>query len=247
MWYNINVSPKGIPYFSEVCNNFKPRIVAEREMFMFNEPIKHVRLRDINDLYKFSYLTDRRATPMTKWDANGHIAYCDSHGAVLVTPYRSEINGILKSMGYRDKYMRVPFSNGEKRPEAYKWLCKIATEENWAETFEIAFKKAVEKGVKTLCDFEQKIQIKEIERFQDAETNNTYLAMTRMFLPRESRENVGTYIVVNDRTLVICDEYGRTFLVKTKRVINEMVNQLIEAGYTRTVHPEKYVIPNPEV
>lgn len=183
---------------------------------------------------------------MTKWETHGHIAYCDSHGEVLVTPYRSEINGILKSMGYRDKYMRVPFSNGEERPEAYKWLCKIATEENWAETFEIAFKKATEKGVKALGDFEQKIQIKEIERFQDAETKNTYLAMTRLFLPGEFRENVGTYIVVDDRTLIICDEYGRTFLVKTKRVINEMVNQLIEAGYTRTVHPEKYVIPNPE-
>lgn len=65
--------------------------------------------------------------------------------------------------------------------------------------------------------------------------------MTMKYLLNSSKENVGTYVLVNEHTLVVCDEYGRTFLLKTKGVVNDMVNSLINAGYTRTLHPEYYI------
>ena len=208
---------------------------------MFNTPIKHTRLTTMDEVRKFSFLTNRRnATPMKKWQNNGQIAYSDEYGNVFVTPYRSEIHGILKDAGYTESALYVPFSNGEERPVTYQWLEKIAYEENWAETHEEAFKIASEKGIKPVV-VEEKYQVREISFYNDTENHATYAALTTKYLLNQSKENIGTYIVVDQKTLVICDEYGRTFLVKAKTIINDLVNALIDAGYTRTAHPERYI------
>ena len=207
---------------------------------MFNAPIKHTRLTSIEEVMNFSFRTDSRATPLTKCQNNGQIAFADQYGTVYVTPYRKEIHSILQEAGYKESSIFVPFSNGEPRPDAYQWLAKIAEEENWAYTHEEAFKVASEKGIQPV-KVSGKYQIKEVSFYDDTDTHTYYSALTMKFLMNNSEENIGTYILVDEKTLVICDEYGRTFLLKAKTVVNDLVNSLIDAGYTRTVHPEYYI------
>ena len=207
---------------------------------MFNTPIRHTRLTSMEEVMNFSYRTDSRATPLTKCQNNGQIAFADQYGTVYVTPYRRGIHHILEGSGYKEGSIFVPFSNGEQRPDAYQWLAKIAEEENWAQTYEEAFEVASEKGIRRVI-VSEKYQIKEISYYNDTDTHTTYSALTMHFLMNDSKDNIGTYILVDEKTLVICDEYGRTFLLKAKTVVNDMVNALIDAGYTRTVHPEWYI------
>lgn len=192
----------------------------------------------MEELLKFSYRTDGKANPLTKWQNNGQIAFADAFGCVYVTPYRTEVHEILKKNGYTDECFSVPFSDSGERPEAYKWLTQIAEEENWAETYEEALKVATEKGIKPV-KISQKYQLREISYYND--TDKSYSALATQYLMNNSHENIGTYIIIDKKTLVICDEYGRTFLVKVKTVVNDLVNALIDAGYTRTAHPEYYI------
>lgn len=207
---------------------------------MFTTPIRHTRLTSMEEVMNFSYRTDSRATPLTKCQNNGHIAFADQYGNVWVTPYRTEIDHILVESGYNKGDFFVPFSNSEKRPDRYQWLAKIAEEENWAHTYEEAFQVASEKGIQPV-KVSGMYQIKDISYYDDAETHTIYSALTTMYLMSYSKENIGTYIRVDEKTLVICDEYGRTFLLKAKTVVNDLVNTLIDAGYTRNAHPEWYI------
>lgn len=125
---------------------------------------------------------------------------------------------------------------------AYDWLKSIADEENWAETFESAFKIASEKGIKSVEVNTENLRIKNIVySYEDNPAKKKYGSMITQFLTDDTENNIATYIIVDEKTVLICDEYGRTFLVKAKTIINDLVNAMIEAGYTRTVHPEKYV------
>ena len=211
---------------------------------MFNTPIRHIPLTSLEEVTNFSYRVyeSKKGTPLTKCQNNGHIAFTDSYGNVFVTPYRPEIHGILENAGYTDDCIFVPFSNGEERPDAYDWLIKIADEESWAYTHEQAYKIAQEKGIKSVDTIHfEKYQLKEIFYYDEKDTNTVFSSLTTKFLFNNSNSNIGTYIVVNNKTLVVCDEYGRTFLIKVKTVVNDIVNALIEAGYTRTLHPEWYI------
>lgn len=91
---------------------------------MFMEPIRHTKLKDMNDVDMFSFMTDNQTTPLVTCQNNGQIAYSDEHGTIYVTPYRSEIPSILKDAGYKEKEFKVPFSGNEKRPAIYFWLQK---------------------------------------------------------------------------------------------------------------------------
>lgn len=77
---------------------------------MFMEPIRHTKLKDMNDVDMFSFMTDNQTTPLVTCQNNGQIAYSDEHGTIYVTPYRSEIPSILKDAGYKEKEFKVPFS-----------------------------------------------------------------------------------------------------------------------------------------
>ena len=168
------------------------------------------------------------------------VAYTNKYGYTLVTPYRKEIPDILRRNGYVEKYIYVPFSNnGEKIPNSYLWLMKIAKEENSAATCVEALKFAKEIGISDVNTTPFSIRIKEVKETFEME-ENIFLPMTGLFL-LNGKENVGTYIVVNREKVLLCDEYGRTFLVSVRPIINEFVNALIDAGYTRTCHPENYV------
>ena len=209
---------------------------------MFNAPIRHTRLSTLEEVMNFSYRTDFRATPMAKWQNNGQIAHADQYGVIYVTPYRREIHSILENAGYKDGSLYVPFSSGsETLPDEYQWLVRVAEEENWASTYEEAFQKASSRGIQPV-KVSGKYQIREISRmFDDTEHHTFYFPMTMMFLANNTDKNIGTYIIIDEKSVMLCDEYGRTFLVKVKTVINDFINSLIAAGYTRTIHPWFYV------
>ena len=196
----------------------------------------------MEEISNFSYRTDFMSEIKScYWQNNGQIAFANAFGHVWVTPYRPEIREVLECHGYKEHCIYVPFSNSESRPEEYQWLAKIAEEECWAHTYETAFKHSQEKGIKAV-KLAHKVHIKEIKSyFKDEDAKIAISPMTMMYLLNCTKANIGTYIFVDEKTLVLCDEYGRTFLLRSKTVINDIVNQLISAGYTRTIHPENYV------
>ena len=223
-------------------NIFKSTIVAERGKLMFTNPIKHTRFNTIGEVYRFSYKTNGRTEPFSYFEKKGNIAFSDANGEIHVTPFRSEIKGLLNSEGYKNTPMYVPFCGDEDEPDAYSWLRAIADEENWAETYETAFKLSSARGIKYVKLNTQKLQIKEILYcYDDVANHRKYERMIMQFFTYNTKDNIATYIFVDEKTVLICDEYGRTFLVKAKTVINDVINALIDAGYTRTTHPEKYV------
>ena len=210
---------------------------------MFNNPIMYTRLKNLDELLNFSLRTDSRSERAKTYTTNnGQVAFTSKYGYVYVTPYRPEILSILEKEGYSESFsLFVPYSNGEKRPDEYVWLAKIAELECWAYTHEKAWEVALEKGIDHVHTDNSLYQIKEISYFYDESAKTTYSSMCMKYLHNNSRENIGTYIIVNDKTILICDEYGRTFLVKSKKVINDLVNDLIVAGYRHNSNPYYYV------
>lgn len=212
---------------------------------MFSTPIKHVRLKSLEELKAFSFRKfGEEAEPKTFCSNNGQTAYTDESGYVYVTPSRTGVLDILLDAGYREGSIFVPFSNGEERPYHYKWLARIADEENWCETFSLAKYVADNKGVKPVdtngISFRQIRDITE-HGFFDKENDCIYSRMAIKFLLNGTAENVGTYIVISSNTVMVCDEYGRTYLLTIKGTINELVNRMIEAGYTRCIRPDLFV------
>ena len=180
---------------------------------------------------------------MTFCQNNGQIAFVDYRGLVYVTPYRKEIREILKRSGYEEGSIPVPFSNCENVPESYEWLKKIALQENWSATYEEAYLIATERGITpvNLSSLNEKFHVCEFARYEDKENGLIFHSMANLWLPNNDAENIGTYIIIDKRTLIVCDEYGRTFLIKVKSVINDIVNVLIGAGYRHNATPERYV------
>jgi len=209
---------------------------------MFTAPIQHTRLRGMEDLLKFSFKTNFCSDQRNIFCfLNEQIAFTDCSGYIYVTPFRSEISNILVAAGYKTATLLFP-TISETDEEAYHWLRCIANDENWAETYESAHFLSVSKGIKPVTIDTHKLQLREIlYSYDDNATHKKYERMITQFLRNDTEDNIATYILVDEKTVLICDEYGRTFLVKAKTVINDVVNALIDAGYTRTTHPEKYV------
>lgn len=213
---------------------------------MFTKPIKWTRLNSMEELLKFSYLTNQTVKQKLVFDQNnGQIAFSDEYGSIWVTPYRTEICDILVDANYEADSIPVPFSNGEEVPDAYYWLEQIADRENWAETHERALKFSEEKGIKPVefGPMAHQMRIKEIttDFYQNDENSTRYNQMASKYLFGNSQSNIGTYIIIDDKSILVCDEYGRTYLITVKATINDIVNTLIDAGYTHTAHPEYYV------
>ena len=93
----------------------------------------------MEDLFKFSYLTNQTAKQKLIFDQNnGQIAFSDEYSRIWVTPFRTEISDVLVDANYVMGSIFVPFSNGEEIPVQYDWLKKIDDRESWAETYERA-------------------------------------------------------------------------------------------------------------
>ncbi len=210
---------------------------------MFTTPIKRTPLTTLEEVQKYSYLmNDISSDTMTFCQNNGQIAFVDYQGHIYVTPYREEIPKILTRSGFEIGSIYVPFSNRGDIPVSYEWLKKIALTENWAATHERAYEIASERGIKTVdLSFIEKIHICEFFRYEDKENGMIYHSMANLWLFNGEENNIGTYIIIDNKTVIVCDEYGRTFLIKVKSVINYIVNTLIDAGYRHNATPERYV------
>lgn len=211
---------------------------------MFTQPIKRTLLNSVEEIKSYSYrMNGFSSKKMVRWQDNGQIAFADENGVLYVTPYRAEIHDILKKAGYEESSLSVPFSSGGNKPESYEWLEKIALQENWATTHLLAYGISSTKEIKhvDLSSIEEKIHVSEIFRYEDKDTNKIYHHMVNLWLPNGEEDNLGTYIIIDKKTLVVCDEYGRTFLIKLKSVINTIVNTLIDAGYRHNPNPARYV------
>ena len=103
------------------------------------------------------------------------------------------------------------------------------------------FRSAEKKGIKSV-----KFDEEQLEVFRDVSESDqdldgfTYTSMTNPKYVQLSQENVGTYIRTNFKTVLLCDEYGRTFLLKFGLSANEFVNKLNEAGYKPNCMPWNY-------
>ena len=212
---------------------------------MFTAPSTYSRITNVEEILKVSYRTKYHAAKqLAKWQNNGQVAFSGPDGYIWVTPYRPEIHGILEDAGYHDEGLYVPFSGTTYgRPEKYQKLIELAKTSCKAYTQEEAFKVASEKGIQPVNVDSTLYQVEEFTSYTDPETQIHYTELVMTFLANNSGKNVGTFIVVNDHTLVICDEYGRSFLVTatSSDLIDDLVGKLVNSGYTSTTYPECYV------
>lgn len=222
---------------------------------MFTTPIRSTKLTTLEEVMTVSeYVIDPKRTYHVKvfCQDNGQIAFTNEHGNICVTPYRTEIRKILLENNYTEDTVSVPFSNRyEQVPPRYIWLKKMAEQENWSQTYEEAFDIAQKKGIKSVSlEFGSKqLRYREINSFYPDQSNfKGYHPMITLYLLNRSADNIGTYILVDDQVILVCDEYGRTFQITAhqKATFNSVVNTLIEAGYKHNVHPETFVTDLPK-
>ena len=218
---------------------------------MFRKPIQHVPLKTMKEVKANSIrIGSTSAKPRTGFISNftnNFILYVDESGISYITPYRYDISEVLSN--FIDSIEVPNFPQLELYSECtssdqYKWLEKIADEENWAYTYEVAYQIAKEKGIKPIFIAEsitlRQIISKPLENCFGS-TLEICHPLVNQFLTSGTSQNIGTYIHLSSKSLLVCDEYGRTFYIAVNGVINDIENQLIDAGYTRTMHPEKYV------
>ena len=204
-------------------------------------PIAYTPLTSVDEIFKFSYRTTHTSDLSTvRWQNNGQIAFTDANCQVWVTPYRPEIHKILEDAGYREYGIFVPFSNPGPIPKEYENLKKMADDACYAYTYEKAKKIADSKGIKAV-EINQKVHVRQISYFMDESTKKAFSEMATKFLFNQSSDNIGTYVVVDQKRLLVCDEYSRTYLITVNNAINDIVNTLIKAGYKQAAHPEWYV------
>ena len=211
---------------------------------MFNYPIKRTELKSLEEIKKYSYLTSKISSQPRVWcQENDQIAYTDKSGNIYVTPYRTEIQSVLSDAGYKEGTLYVPVFDGGIIPNHYRWLKKIALQENWATTHFQAIEIAAARDIKPVeLSTDEKFHVCEISScYNDKENSSIYFPMANLWLLNGEKDNIATYIIINKKTLLICDEYARTFLIRVKSVINDIVNELIDAGYRHNPTPAKYV------
>ncbi len=222
---------------------------------MFRKPIRHVPLRTMEEVKACSYelgesSSDDRGS-YTYQSLENHstaIIYCDECNQLFITPFRRDIEQILIDQKYRnvhDRFYKMLFYPNNIIPAEYQWLEWIAKEENWALTYEEAFRFSQEKDIKPvtilepICRLNQIIEAPLVNEIPGK--IETCRPMISLLFETGTLENVGTYIHLSSRSLLVCDEYGRTFYIAVNGVINDIENLLISSGYTRTKHPERYV------
>ena len=213
---------------------------------MFYTPIKSTRFLTLSEVISFSVEQSNptqqdTSRTLIKFQDNGNIAYITKDGKLFVTPYRQEIDAILSSEGFTDSTIAIPRISSER----YRWLQKIANQEFCARRHEEAHKIAVDKKIRAVS-LDPKIYYKQIfSEYTDGGMKLTLYTMFPMKQIMDFHDNIGSYIIIDEQALLVCDEYGQTFLIKTKgSVINGVVNELITSGYLHNANPEKYVKPH---
>lgn len=213
---------------------------------MFDPPIKCTRLKTMEELISFSYKSTSSGAPLSYFWLSDHVAFLftDSYGSVFIAPWRPEITSLLCKNQYQvNESLKIPYELYSE-PYRYTLLKDIAEQEIWAFTYEKAYEASQEKTIQPVSLEQVNFTITAIESSRNDDNKRlSFQPMVEPLLDGDSADNVATYIIIDNKTLLLCDEYGRTFLLRTKRVINPIVNKLMKANYTRNPNPEKFVIP----
>ncbi len=224
---------------------------------MFYEPIRYVGLKNSFELASFSLTIDGYSVNYPKEYClyQGQIVFVTEECCASVSPRVEEAEAILQKDGYKKGEYFVP--NQEKgfveklyntiNSKEYKWLKQMAN----LEKLNLAFLRAhkIANNKKIGCVEPDRSQI---EMYIDVSEKSTeidglvYKCMLNKKLDYISQKNVGTYIRVDYRTVLVCDEYGRTFLIRFKECANEFINSLIDANYTKTLLPWSYIYSKKE-
>ena len=151
------------------------------------------------------------------------VVFVTEEKIAYVSPEREGIFDIMKKEGYEEGDFFV--INQEKsfieklystiKGKEYNWFLKMKEEEEKNLLYERLHIIAEKKGIKSV-EFDEE----QLEVFRDVSESDqdldgfTYTSMTNPKYVLISQENVGTYIRTNSKTVLLCDEYGRTFLLK---------------------------------
>lgn len=216
---------------------------------MFNTPAKYVPMeRNMEELKKFSLpICQECFKPLTYGVCNGQIAFVDEDRCTYVTPARTSAYDVLYENGYQKTNMFIPFFSKKNKGERYYDLEKMAEESTWNKTFSYAKAKSNEKAIKDI-----NIKNNFIEKIKDvtkssiiAELDNgrkySVSGMINPYLIEECEKNIASFICLDNRNVILCDDYGRTFLVKLNKSFSNFICALICAGYKLTTRPELYV------
>lgn len=207
---------------------------------MFTHPIRYTKLNGIEEVKDFSIAVPCNGGNFSKvWNGNsGVVLFIDENGHWYKTAIRPEIPDILTNAGYRkDDTLCVPKFEGKEIPEEWQWIVQIASEEWRNYTYEEAYKIASEKGIKPDPFEHYFFSVTEISYNRDR-----YRPMVTKALSNFSTDNIGTYIIVDEKTVYVCDEYGKSYVLSVSADrFNDLVNALLEAGYTRNTRPSLYV------
>lgn len=216
---------------------------------MFYEPIRYVPLKSLKEVMDNSIelIVTCLGNPKEFTHFQDNIVFINGRSQTFVTPLRKEITKILEDNGYKegDYFIRsgdkeyIEKLNATINGTEFMWLKYMANEQAWNLAYQEAYKYATSKNIMTVEP--EMSSIIDFECIDDDKTidNTVY----RMMMTNRSfgYSYVGTFIRAKENTVLLCDEYGRTFLVTFKYSANEFINQLIKANYTRAQYPWIFV------
>ena len=219
---------------------------------MFITPIRHTPLKNMNELLDFSYDTRGHAInmPCVYFREDDDFFFSNEIGQVYVTPYRKEIGTILREAGYKEKVFNIAHCqdiSSIKKSTKYLWLKDMADKENWYATFEEAFEESKRKEISSV-DIPEDLLVTYVPMETIVSRDQKVYPLASLWLDGNSKNNICTYININNYYLLICDEYSRTYIVHFgyenkiayRNNFSNFVNSLIAAGYKHTANPELY-------
>lgn len=217
---------------------------------MFGDLIKYRRLQSLDEVKAISmaYKTESAKGYQIR-DEN--IIFSDGTGVGWITPFRLEISQILEDEGYKTKNMYTILPDNFFESKEYSWLRKMAKESIWDAVFRKCREISKDDGIDTtkLPTEEDFVSVVEVTygEYIDEECNLKVKPMITEAIERLT--NVGSFIIIDNQHLLICDEYGRTFYTKSRINVNDAVNKLQESKFSRNIIPARYVfeidyIPN---
>lgn len=232
-----------------------------KDMFsMFYKPLGSISdFQSIEQLLHYSRQVEIPATVLPRKRycklPNGDILFTANPRFTYLTLPWLGIEDFLQENGFTEIHKRqlpkVDYSAISKNFE--ELMLKQMMLQYWAAAFQKCGEKAKSKNIASVS-IQQEVGFHDIT-FQDCtlkvETPKSFglssevtcKGMVTAYPQCEGLCNVGTFIYFNT-FLMICDEYGRTFLlqqVSDQKPLIPIVTQLVEANYTINPTPEKYV------
>ena len=212
---------------------------------MFYTPIRHTPLKSLSDVLNFSCHTRRIAKkPNTFFQKDSDIIICNEDSNVFITPFREEIPMILKEFGFKQEYFECGFLSPPLfLSKSYFILEEMAKREKQLKIYEENFEKSKKKNLEDI-PFPENLDFNMREIFCSETVGcSPYYKINPLFSGNDENCNLCTFIILKNKYLFICDEYGRSFCLSFGSIddLSPFVNFLFDSGYTYTIHPEKYI------